>query len=433
MGASSTDGPFYIYGAMGGVTATQFGTYPEPSPNIDAGPGITYQGDGIPDVRFFFQKDRVQGNAGMVPAAANLSYLQSVDQIPAASSATIIAASQNATNNTAFTLASSPATGIALNIPIVPWATGSGANNILNSAAPVTPAMVLDFGFAWGNCTSGSATIVVADSTQFVQGMPLVIAHVGTASTNQALLTTVQLITDATHIVVGPNVPQATNAATPIGTGNIWGFREAVGYPAPTAHYPYQAGGPGLFLDPSQAIARNVRIVGSASGTGGNIDVTGYDIYWQPMTERIVATAGATTTWGKKAFKAISSVTPRFTDAHGYSVGTGDVFGMHFRSDRWEYTNIFWNGSFMTTSTGWTAADKTSPAVNTSGDPRGTVQTSANGGGTGIGATASNGTVSSLAMSGVRLAIFQSIPLYNMLQGTPASPTTMFGQMQSPT
>jgi hypothetical protein len=429
MGVSSTDGPFIVYGKMGGVSATQFGTYPEPDPNTDAGPGINYQGDSVPDVRFFFQKDRVQGNAGMVPTSTNLSYLQSVDQIPATASATLIAAAQNATNGTPFTLASTTATGRTLNIPIVPWIAAAGANNILNSAAPVIVPIMLDYGFAFGNCTSGSATVVVADSTQFVVGMPLVIAHVGTASTNQALLTNVVSITDATHIVVGPNLPQATINPTPIGTGNLWGIKEGVGYPVPSAHFPYQAAGPGFFLDPAQTIARNVSILGVTSGTGGNIDVTGYDIYWQPMTERIAATAGATTTAGKKAFKAIVSVTPRFTDAHNYSVGTGDVFGMHFRSDRWEYSNIFWAGAFASSSTGWTAADLTSPSTNVTGDVRGTVATASL---ATIG-SASNGTVSSLAMTGRRLAIFQSIPLYNMISATPAAPQTMFGQLQSPT
>jgi hypothetical protein len=325
-----------------------------------------------------------------------------------------------------MTLVSAAATGISLNIPIVPWSTGSGPNNILNGSAAVVAPIVLDFGFAFGNCTAGAGSIVVADSTQFLVGMPLVIAGVGNAAGTAALLTTVQSITDATHIVVSP-IPLASVNPTPIGAGNTWGFREGVGYPVPTAHYPYLAGGPGFFLDPAQSVARGVSVTGVAAGIGGTFTVRGWDIYWQPMSQLITVAAGVNTVNSTKAFKAILSVTPNFNDAHTYSVGTTDIFGMHFRSDRWEYSNIFWAGSFATSSTGWTAADKTNPATNATGDVRGTVATASL---ATIG-SASNGTVSGLAMTGRRLAIFQSVPLYNMLQGTPAAPQTMFGQLQA--
>ncbi len=227
--------------------------------------------------------------------------------------------------------------------------------------------------------------------------------------------------------MVGPNIPLATNATVPIGTGNLWGIREGTGYPVPTAHMPYMAAGPGLFLDPSQTISRGVSITGVASGTGGNVIVSGWDVYWQPMTQTIAIGAGVNTVSSTKAFKAIKSVIPQFTDAHTYSCGTTDTFGMHFRSDKWEYTNIFWNGGFASSSAGWTAAVKTNPATATTGDVRGTVAV-----GTIISpyGAASNGTLSSLAMTGRRLAIFQSMPLYNMTQGTPSNPAPMYGVTQ---
>lgn len=425
MPATIFSGPTFAFGNMMALTAAQVGSA-VPEYNLDAGPAVSFMGDSIPDIRVFFQKDRVQGNAGEVPAFLNLSYLQSVDQIPAAFSASNIAAAQSVTNGTAMTLASANVTGVTTNIPIIPFSFELNGNPV------VTAPLVLDFGFAFGNVTSGSTTVVVADSTQFVPGMPLVIAAVGNAAGTAALLTNVQSITDATHIVVA-NTPLASANPTPIGAGNLWGVREGLGYPTPTAHLPFIAAGPGLFLDSRQAIARAVSIAGASGGTGGAFKVSGWDTYWQPMTQTITVGAGAVTGWGTKAFKAISSVVPQFTDAtHNYTVGTSDVFGFHFRSTAWEFANEFWAGSFATSNAGWTAADTTSPATSATNDVRGTLQTAtANGGGTGLGTTATNGTVVSLAMSGRRLAIFQSIRLFDLLNAFPANSISMFGVTQA--
>ena len=133
--------------------------------------------------------------------------------------------------------------------------------------------------------------------------------------------------------------------------------------------------------DPSKALARAVSITGSTSGTGGHFLVSGADVYGYPQTENINATSGATTTNGKKAFKFIYSVTPLFTDAHNYSVGTTDIFGFPLRADRFEQVLVWWASALVTANTGFVAADSTSPATATTGDVRGTynVQSSSDG------------------------------------------------------
>lgn len=132
--------------------------------------------------------------------------------------------------------------------------------------------------------------------------------------------------------------------------------------------------------DPTKNLARAVSITGASSGAGGAFLVVGYDLYGSPQTEKITATSGATTTNGKKAFKFVKSVTPQFTDAHNYSVGTADIFGFPLVVSTFTYATIGWAGSTITASTGFTAA-VTTTASNTTGDVRGTyaVQSASNG------------------------------------------------------
>lgn len=127
------------------------------------------------------------------------------------------------------------------------------------------------------------------------------------------------------------------------------------------------------FYNRSTYVGRCVSITGVASGTGGNFLVSGYDIYGFPMSQLITVAAGVNTVNSKKAFKAVTSVVPAFTDAgHTYSVGTADIFGFGIRADFFEATLMRYNGALITASTGVTVADTTSPATTTTGDVRGT-------------------------------------------------------------
>lgn len=126
------------------------------------------------------------------------------------------------------------------------------------------------------------------------------------------------------------------------------------------------------FYDRSKMLSRAVSITGSASATGGHFIVSGFDVYGFPMTENINATSGAATTNGKKAFKVVTSVVPQFTDAHNYSCQTTDIYGLPLLTLRFEDTGVFWNGSWVSATTGFVAADTTTPATSTTGDPRGT-------------------------------------------------------------
>lgn len=126
------------------------------------------------------------------------------------------------------------------------------------------------------------------------------------------------------------------------------------------------------FYDPTKAWSCAIQITGSASSTGGNFLVKGWDVYGQPMTEVIAGPAGATSQNGKKAWKWIQSVTPQFTDAHNYSVGTTLITGLNLAADVAGYVDIWVSGTGYTQNATVTGADTTNPATTTTGDVRGT-------------------------------------------------------------
>lgn len=423
MATDIVDGPWHVSGAMQPLPASTFGSGGVPDPNPDASPSLFYQGTGIPDPRLVYLKDKVAGYTGVVQAFLSQPWLKSIGQIPAALATNNIAAAQNVVSGTAMTLTTA-STGVTRNVPIRPF----GAS--LNSNPATTASVALDFGFAFANCTSGSPTITVNNTASFFAGMPLVIGGVGNSAGTSCLLTNAQTIVDTTTITLPSSaVPLATNATAPIGAGDLWG-PSPNGFPLPTAACPFLGGGPGLFLDPRQTVNRAISITGAAGSTGGTFSVAGWDIYGVPMTETVTVGA-ATIGYGVKGFKYLASVTPLFTDAHNYSVGTSDVFSFAHRARQWEMTEVRWDAALMVNSTGMTNAASLSTQTATSADPRGTIQLSTGGGGTGITGNPSNGTIVSLIMSGRRLDMNVRVNPIEMLTAIPTNAATLFGATQA--
>lgn len=124
-----------------------------------------------------------------------------------------------------------------------------------------------------------------------------------------------------------------------------------------------QAGAPGYmflgirdvtaFYDPTTALSYVIQITGQTGATGGNMIVRGFDFYGQAMSETIAAPAAGTTTPGLKAWKAITSITPQFTDAHNYTVGTTLTIGLHLAVD---FAGYFFP---YTTAAGWVTTPAT--------------------------------------------------------------------------
>jgi hypothetical protein len=157
--------------------------------------------------------------------------------------------------------------------------------------------------------------------------------------------------------------------------------------------------------DPTKSIARNIRITSGGNDSGITFDVAGYDLYGYPQTENITG-ANAGVASGKKAFKFVTSITPSGAVATTASAGTGDVYGLPMLSSFWGDVDVIWNGARVTASTGYLAADTTSPATATTGDTRGTYA---------VQGAASNGTL--------RLMVYVSPSVNNLALGN----TGLFG------
>ena len=430
MGATNFDGPLFSYGDLGMLETAPGGTVLLSDPNIDRGPSMLFGGFGLPDTRYTFFKDLVQGYAGRVPMLLEASQVVSIDTIPALHATNSLVTSAHTTSGTALTLVTTAAFGITPLMPIVPF------TGYLNGAAPITAGIALDWGFCYGTTTTGGTaqTVTVLDSTQFFVGMPIIIAQAGASSGNVHLLTWVTGLPTATTITI--NNPALQAGSFPIGTGNLWSPSE-FGQLPPTAAFPFLAGGPGLFLDPRQACARGIVTTVSAGASSSNhIVIHGYDVFGQAMSESIPCTAA--TNYGKKAFKYIVSAIPDFTDGtNNYTVGTSDVFGLNMRADLLENTEMWWDSAQVTGTAGtaanygFVAADLTNPATSTTGDVRGTIQPSAIGGTSGPALGASSGSVSTITITGRRLNLRSNSTVWAQTQNRLTQSQYGFGVLQA--
>ena len=187
----------------------------------------------------------------------------------------------------------------------------------------------------------------------------LAAAQVPVAGTAMTLVATT-----GAGITAGVSITRADTGATVAGLLAIDGAMGAV-----------QNGvsGGNLFWDPTKALARAVSIASAGNDSGATFTVAGYDIYDFPMSETITgANAGIAT--GKKAFKYFASITPAGTlSGSNVSAGQSDTIGFMLRADLFQFLKIYWpDTTLISSSTGFTAADTTSPATPTTGDVRGT-------------------------------------------------------------
>lgn len=399
MAFGSDTGPWVITGNLNQT----FNTEP------DQGPSLTFMGDGILDPRFVYTIGSAASTGqNKIYGHTNHAYICLVDYQPQTLSTTLIVNAQSAPvvpagGTLAMTMVTSQAAGYATNIPVIPQGSPISSASVVNCAA-------LDFGFATVSTTSASNVVTVGSAalTRFMfVGQDVIIAG-GGANANSPLITKITAIS-------GTNVTLRDNAGNTNSSARMGAAIPSVGLAA----WPWRQAGIIAVADPYQGLARALQVTSSgAGGTGFTVLVRGYDIWGYPMAERIAVPNSASSTAGLKAFKYVASVTLEKSGGGTFSgqtisVGTTDVIGLNFRSDFWEYLNVYFNGSYVTSSTGWTAGLAYGTASTaTTADVRGTYALQA----------ASDGTK--------RLAMFLTLPQYQIVGATNLNAQTLFGQAQ---
>lgn len=348
MAITAFSGPVVSYGQ------SAFADY-----NPELGPSLFYAGAALADPRPAFSYQPGQNFGAVTAGFLGSSDILTLNYAPFALSTSAIAAAANVTSGTAMTLVStnSTSTGVAVGQTCINQNTGALVSNLLlidglASFTGVVASNILTVSSLTGTVTVG----MTLSGTGVATGT--IIANQLTGPSGGA----------GTYTVTGnATVASATITGTMAGTDSLL--------------QPFGSAASINLWNPQCLIARAVSVTGSASATGGNITISGYDVYGVPMSEVIAAPASATTVNGKKAFKYISSVVPAFTDAHNYSVGTTDIYGFPIRSEYFGDVAINYAAAGITSNTGYTAAVTTSPATTSTGDVRGTyaLQSAANG------------------------------------------------------
>jgi len=341
MSITAFSGPVISFGQNTIGTTTDY--------NPDLGPSLFWGGVGRIDPRPNFNYIPGQ-NFGAATFGFAASDAMTLNYAPYTLSTSAIAAAANVVSGTAMTLVSTNSTSTGVSV--------SNTCTNYNTGATVTGLLMVD-GFASFTGVIASSILTVSSLT----GTITVGMTVSGTGVNSGTTIVNQLTGPAggagTYTVAGDDTASSTTMTA-----------QATGTAALAQPFG-QASSINLW-NPQAIISRAVSVTGSASATGGNITINGYDIYGVPMSEVIAAPAGASTVNGKKAFKYISSVVPAFTDAHNYSVGTTDIYGFPLRSDNFGDVAINYNAAAITANTGYVAAVTTSPATTTTGDVRGT-------------------------------------------------------------
>ena len=145
MAASHISGPSIVYGPTSQGAGVTQGNHPE------LGPSITYQGDGILDVRYPYANGAT--GVGHIRALLDSPYGLLVDAAPAKYGATVATITTGTVGVLGSYSSGQPGTGfwVVPNTPIIPYGSSITAANAVNTLA-------LDVGFA--TCTTnGTATI----------------------------------------------------------------------------------------------------------------------------------------------------------------------------------------------------------------------------------------------------------------------------------
>lgn len=290
--------------------------------------------------------------------------------------------------------------------PLGPAGTASAAQNpdagpslFAYSDGLLDPRFPFTLGSATGNVTYG----FMGGTVQCINVVPSAIAANNIAASQTPGSAALTLVSAS-----GAGITVSTSITRPDTGATVTGL---LAIDTATTQVSFGTSGNIKIWDPTTMLARNVRITSGGNDSGITFLVAGYDVYGYPMTEAITG-ANIGVASGVKAFKYIASITPSGAVATTASAGTGDVIGLPVRADYFGQLQVFYNGAFVTASTGFTAAVTTSPATTTTGDVRGTYALQS-------------------ASDGSKRLMISITPTPNLVNATAGVVTGMFGVAQN--
>ena len=362
MAKAGFTGPLLSLGTLaGGMSGSQPREYSD-----ELGPSIVFGGFATPVITGNASKDRM--GPGAIPAVFCASPIRTVNASISVNGALTTAGPAVAgvalPNLTTYTLGRAPAPTTVAGVSVNGIALDMGLDTAVYVIGP-----------------PGTATLsVIANAWRYRVGQWICLLNGGVAGA--------PLMTQITAIVVSTGVITVSPAPLAAATGqialtnrfnpNLYGASGPPSGVASTA-----AAGTARIIIPEVGNTRGLGITSVAGATQTIFDVVGTDGTGLLQTETITGATTATTVWSKKTYDMFISATPRTADAgHNYTVVTSDFIGFPLpvlSAD--SIVAATRAGTAIAPTADYTIipADLTFPISPTTGDPRGGIQTTANG------------------------------------------------------
>ena len=351
--------------ALGGLAGASGGGMPREYSD-EIGPSMFWAGMAIPATGATASKDRT--GPGSIPAVFAAFPIRTINAALSAGNAAISVAG-NAVAGQPLPNLTTYALGRAVGTPVIG----------LGGAA--TTGIGLDIGLDTATfATNGTLTFTgtsVGNTWRYRVGQWIALLNGGVGGVT--LMTQIQTIPGVSSMTVSP--PPAAAVTGQIALTNRYNYNAYGASGPPSSISSMASAGAARLMIPEVGNTRGIGITGVASSVATIFDVVGIGGFGTLQTETLTTPGGAGTVWSKKTYDIFISATPRTADAHAYTVVTSDFIGFPI--------SVMSVDSIVAMALGGTAllpanftlipADVTNPASSTTGDPRGGIQTTANG------------------------------------------------------